>query len=77
MPFFYCCLFTSEFLLYFQFRLNYLGQAAGGGPCSSGHSHNYCVGWRDGVSGVTEDYDYKNPNQPPGAKGCRNDPKGG
>jgi hypothetical protein len=22
-----------------------VGQAAGGGPCPSGHSHNYCVGW--------------------------------
>lgn len=49
------------------------GQAAGSGPCPSGHSHNYCVGWRDGVSGVTEDYDCENPNQPPGVAGCPND----
>ncbi|MBV9176325.1 MAG: hypothetical protein JO327_03545 [Nitrososphaeraceae archaeon] len=48
-------------------------QSARGGPCSSGHSHNYCVGWRDGVSGVTEDHDCENQNQPPGVAGCPND----
>ena len=49
------------------------GQAAGSGPCPSGHSQNYCVGWIDGVNGVTEDFDCENQNQPPGVAGCPND----
>jgi hypothetical protein len=50
------------------------GQAAGGGPCPSGHSHNYCIGWGDGVKGITEDYTCDNPKQPKGiVAGCSND----
>ena len=44
-----------------------------GGPCPSGHSHKYCVGWGDGVKGITEDYDCENKHQPKGVAGCPND----
>jgi hypothetical protein len=51
------------------------GQAAGSGPCPTGHSRNYCVGWKDGINGVNgNDIDCENPNQPKGiVAGCPND----
>ena len=52
------------------------GEKAGNVPCPSGHSKEYCTGWKETAcssEGCGGDYTCDNPNQPAGVPGCPND----